>query len=483
MSSVITYINSVIVDSDTLNLEDAQMLLKSIEGLKEKLVKFANIQLQSALPLVPKPPPCATTSPSPNLKDLVSKFVTFTPDFLDPVTLQKLKVFLKTVAFSKQAHAWTPEIAVYGSPYDYNIYSKDLHAVPLSEDHILYVILQILNGRLKAKYNSILLSMYRDKRVALGKHRDNERCIVANSSISTISIQKSGQRRISSSLLPNDPPANCVELPVGDNSLFVMEPGCQDALYHSVLKGMGEKESGRRISLTLREIYASPSLERPLATMIKHPGNILIVGDSLIGRENNEGIDPGLIQFGQKGRLLEPGFIRKRCTKVALPGAHILKVVKFLENYDAPESVSDLVLLVGGNDVENSYCPEINGWRFVPVGCILTHLQQLSKVIQERFPQARILMFNIVPRKYKDAGHKAREAEVSTFIRRECSLNNFVLLDRSSCFRNDKGLVEKMFSKDRIHLSTRGNGALAKIIIGSIFYPRVVTNRLIVNDD
>ena len=141
MSSVITYINSVIVDSDTLNLEDAQMLLKSIEGLKEKLVKFANIQLQSALPLVPKPPPCATTSPSPNLKDLVSKFVTFTPDFLDPVTLQKLKVFLKTVAFSKQAHAWTPEIAVYGSPYDYNIYSKDLHAVPLSEDHILYVIL------------------------------------------------------------------------------------------------------------------------------------------------------------------------------------------------------------------------------------------------------------------------------------------------------------------------------------------------------
>ena len=39
------------------------------------------------------------------------------------------------------------------------------------------------------------------------------------------------------------------------------------------------------------------------------------------------------------------------------------------------------------------------------------------------------------------------------------------------------------FSKDRIHLSTRGNGALAKIIIGSIFYPRVVTNRLIVNDD
>ena len=121
--------------------------------------------------------------------------------------------------------------------------------------------------------------------------------------------------------------------------------------------------------------------------MIKHPGNILIVGDSLIGRENNEGIDPGLIQFGQKGRLLEPGFIRKRCTKVALPGAHILKVVKFLENYDAPESVSDLVLLVGGNDVENSYCPEINGWRFVPVGCILTHLQQLSKVIQERFPK------------------------------------------------------------------------------------------------
>ena len=122
----------------------------------------------------------------------------------------------------------------------------------------------------------------------------------------------------------------------------------------NILKGMGEKESGRRISLTLREIYASPSLERPLATMIKHPGNILIVGDSLIGRENNEGIDPGLIQFGQKGRLLEPGFIRKRCTKVALPGAHILKVFKFLENYDAPESVSDLVLLVGGNDVENS---------------------------------------------------------------------------------------------------------------------------------
>ena len=171
------------------------------------------------------------------------------------------------------------------------------------------------------------------------------------------------------------------------------------------------------------------------------------------------------------------------CSGVALPGAHILKVVKFLENYDAPESVSDLVLLVGGNDVENSYCPEINGWRFVPVGCILTHLQQLSKVIQERFPQARILMFNIIPRRYKDAGHKAREAEVSTFIRRECSLNNFVLLDRSSCFRNFKGLVEKMFSKDRIHLSTRGNGALAKIIIGSIFYPRVMTNRLIVNDD
>ena len=234
------------------------------------------------------------------------------------------------------------------------------------------------------------------------------------------------------------------------------------------------------LSLTFNVFFSAAAGRSQVLVMSR---SVLIVGDSLIGRENNEGIDPGLIQFGQKGRLLEPGFIRKRCTKVALPGAHILKVVKFLENYDAPESVSDLVLLVGGNDVEYSYCPEINGWRFVPVGCILTHLQQLSKVIQERFPQARILMFNIIPRKYKDAGHKAREAEVSTFIRRECSLNNFVLLDRSSCFRNDKGLVEKMFSKDRIHLSTRGNGALAKIIIGSIFYPRVVTNRLIVNDD
>ena len=200
----------------------------------------------------------------------------------------------------------------------------------------------------------------------------------------------------------------------------------------------------------------------------------MIIGDSLVG-----GLNERLIEAGQKDRQdSETDYVTKKCSKVSLPGAHVNRVHEYLSKLKAPEKVSDLVLLVGGNDVENSHSHERNGKRFVHIDEIVKNFHAISNLIKDRFPFAKVYVFSIIPRLYRDKGHQAREALINDCIKGICSRNQFRLLDRAPNFRSrtDNSLIPKLYNNEKmIHLTPKGNGVLGKVVVGAIFYPRVFT--------
>ena len=359
-------------------------------------------------------------------------------------------------------------------------------------------LFKIMNMNFGTRFNSLLLNMYYNKHVCLGSHQDNEGVIVAGSLILTLSI--GAIRRILFSKMRN---GEGVEIPMLDNSILVMLPGCQQHLWHSVIKGELDGESGVRYSLTFRELITNISsfpssvveksvenvsikdvcdvsdepmdvavgiiddsgaacdVEEAETNTVTKSGNrkVLIIGDSLVGGKD----------YGINKQLIVKDHPGIECEKVSKPGAHVTDIIRYLEKYPDPDSLSDIVVLVGGNDVQNS--SKSGSHR------IKSNFNCLAELLQTHFSRAKVYIFSVIPREYKDLCHSQRENEVNMFLIELCKEYRFKFLDRRSHFRvkNTPNLDTRWFrskKRDWIHLSDGGNMLLGKVIIGAIFYPR-----------
>ena len=397
----------------------------------------------------------------------------------------------------------SPKTAVFGAAYPYNGETGTI-ALPMDAMPGLPDLFKIMNMNFGTRFNSLLLNMYYSKHVCLGTHQDNEGVIVAGSLILTLSI--GAIRRILFSKSRN---GEGVEIPLLDNSVLVMLPGCQQHLWHSVIKGELNGESGVRYSLTFRELITNISFfpssvadksvenvsvkevcdvcEEPVdvavdvavddsgaavddsgaacdagdaeTNTVTKSGKVLIIGDSLVGGRD----------YGINKQLIIKDHPGIGCEKVSKPGAHVTDIIRYLEKYPDPDSLSDIVVLVGGNDVQNSSKSGPHQ--------IKSNFNCLAELLQTRFSRAKVYLFSIIPREYKDNGHSQRENEVNMFLIGLCNEYRFKFLDRRSHFRvkNTPNLDIRWFrskKRDWIHLSDDGNMLLGKVIIGAIFYPR-----------
>ena len=477
------------LELDKLNKSDISALLESIDSLKPCLIKALSQTLSHALPTTIQLVKQLTSPPVDN--------------FLGELMYSYVIKDLKKITFKAHPRKKnSPKTAVFGVPYPYNG-DTGVIALPLSDMECLPDLLKLVNFNYGTNFNSILINKYITKNVVLGFHQDNEASIVPNSCILTLSI--GALRELAMSKLSSG--GDSVDVKLENNSAFLMKAGCQSQLWHSVLKGTA---SGIRYSLTFRELIVDEASEKACdvgdhvvgvvnaATVDVTEGkslvdsvnpvkksdilnddfsiarNILIIGDSLVG-----GLNERLIEAGQKDRQdSETDYVTKTCCKVSLPGAHVNRVHEYLSKLKAPEKVSDLVLLVGGNDVENSHSHERNGKRFVHIDEIVKNFHAISNLIKDRFPFAKVYVFSIIPRLYRDKGHQAREALINDCIKGICSRNQFRLLDRAPNFRSrtDNSLIPKLYNNEKmIHLTPKGNGVLGKVVVGAIFYPRVFT--------
>ncbi len=163
--------------------------------------------------------------------------------------------------------AWTqPEINVYGKPHviprlqawygdkDAEMAYSGLRFRPQPWLPMLTQLKQRIELKTGAKYNSVLLNLYRDGRDSVGWHADDERELGKNPVIASLSL---GYSRIfslkpKSQALPNGA-LRRRDITLNHGDLLVMGANTQSYWHHALLKDAAS--AGRRLNLTFRYIH------------------------------------------------------------------------------------------------------------------------------------------------------------------------------------------------------------------------------------
>ena len=175
--------------------------------------------------------------------------VSFNPEFLSNAQvcfdlLEKEIVYLKNVNINE--HFIPRQMAAYGDSLAITYSFSGIKTHARSWTPTLYEIKRMVEAKTSYKYNFCLINKYRNGRDSIGKHKDDEIDIIADSPIACVSL---GQTR---TLKFSKPGCKPVKFNTESGSLLVMYPPTNKYWFHEIPKE--PKKNGIRISLTFRKI-------------------------------------------------------------------------------------------------------------------------------------------------------------------------------------------------------------------------------------
>ena len=140
------------------------------------------------------------------------------------------------------------KVAFYSDPsIAYTYSSKTKIGLPWKDP--LFILKNIVESLTKQTYNACLLNLYHNGEEAMGWHSDNEKEIIANSSIASLSIGAS--RKFS---FKHKVTKETISIQLGNGSLLEMKGTIQTHWLHTLPKSKKITES--RINLTFRQMHA-----------------------------------------------------------------------------------------------------------------------------------------------------------------------------------------------------------------------------------
>ena len=140
------------------------------------------------------------------------------------------------------------KVAFYSDPsISYKYSSKTKIGLPWKDS--LIKLKRIIESITKESYNACLLNLYHDGEESMGWHSDNEKEIVANSSIASLSIGAS--RKFS---FKHKVTKETISIQLENGSLLEMKGAIQTNWLHALPKSKKIKEL--RINLTFRQMYS-----------------------------------------------------------------------------------------------------------------------------------------------------------------------------------------------------------------------------------
>ncbi len=139
------------------------------------------------------------------------------------------------------------KVAFYSDPLiAYTYSSKTKIGLPWKDP--LFILKNIVESLTKQTYNACLLNLYHNGEEAMGWHCDNEKEIIANSSIASLSIGAS--RKFS---FKHKVTKETISIQLGNGSLLEMKGTIQSHWLHTLPKSKKITES--RINLTFRQMH------------------------------------------------------------------------------------------------------------------------------------------------------------------------------------------------------------------------------------
>ena len=139
------------------------------------------------------------------------------------------------------------KVALYSDPsISYRYASKTKIGLPWTS--ALITIKNRIESITKESYNACLLNLYHNGEESMGWHSDNEKEIVANSSIASLSL--GANRKFS---FKHKVSKETVSIELEDGSLLEMKGSVQTHWWHALLKS--KKVTAARINLTFRQMH------------------------------------------------------------------------------------------------------------------------------------------------------------------------------------------------------------------------------------
>ena len=148
-------------------------------------------------------------------------------------------VFGKTYA-QPRLHAWHGDA---GSEYSYS----GLTLTPQPWTPLLKTLRDAVTDLSGARYNSVLLNLYRDQRDSMGMHADDERELGPNPVIASLSF---GEVRVLTFKHRKRQDLKSVKVPLAHGSLLIMQGQTQHYWKHGIAKL--SRACGPRLNLTFR---------------------------------------------------------------------------------------------------------------------------------------------------------------------------------------------------------------------------------------
>ena len=139
------------------------------------------------------------------------------------------------------------KVAFFSDPsISYRYASKTKIGLPWTST--LLIIKNIVESITKESYNACLLNLYHNGEESMGWHSDNEKEIIANSSIASLSL--GANRKFS---FKHKVSKETVSIELEDGSLLEMKGSIQAHWWHALLKS--KKVTAARINLTFRQMH------------------------------------------------------------------------------------------------------------------------------------------------------------------------------------------------------------------------------------
>ena len=467
-----TQLDKLVPTLDGLEYEELLQTFNALENLLAKtkdLLAAKTVQEPAeegpANPVEETPPPPATTTSD--------ELFQFHEHPLDDSLTTEVHRHLKTLSYHpNNNNTNSPDIFLYGSlKYTYNQQSATVEPAPILPGTIMGNLLETVNKKLNTTFDSMLVNKYRNVNCSLGAHKDDERCIDQSSPIATLSLGSVRRLQMSS----NDNKTKVVNTVfLTPHSIFCMLPGFQEKYYHSVPAGRGsiKKEKGIRFSVTFRRLLP-PTEEHSLpAHRPDTDASITLKVPVASTNAKTEDTHPDALVFGSsltKGlKARELSKYNRRFKVFTNRGAHVKDIYEDIER-ELQKGVIDtskvkcVFLVCGGNDIEA-----------IKEDCDMKFLREdfedLFNLTREAFPQAKVNVISILPRRSKYRLHISNMHSVNEWLQDFCRMDSIRFVDMFSFFLHKRptiwSLNSKLFNGSKLHFNSVGDSVLAKVLIG-----------------
>ena len=458
-----TPLEALIPPLENTSREQLQATLQQAEDLASKIRAL----LQPSPP-DSSPPDSSHSSHPPSTPDELFEYLD-SPK-ISKELLKSVEVHLKSLKYTQKKAKFSPETFLYGaSKYVYDSSSATVMPTPIREEPIMARLLDAVNTELGTSFNSMLVSRYPNKNFMLGYHKDDEKCLDATAPVATLSFRRSRDLLISETKKKVYRKQTLVP-----GSIFLMKPGFQNELWHSLASGDGTKDqSGTRFSVTFRRVIPPPT-PPPVAsspsTTSSHPPSPPRPTNPSAGAPDTFVFGSSMLHGLNEAQLSK---YDKSFKVFSRPGAHLTDISKDIDGVKQKgintNAVTTVFLLVGGNNIQNLKCDR--HMKFIKEDVL-----DLISVAKDVFPLASINIFSCIPRKATYSTHIKNMHIFNDLLKYICEKERVRFVDIFSFFVNKVGahwwLNTELFNRDTIHFNVKGMSVLAKVLIAVANHPR-----------